>query len=43
LADTFKAGTKSSMDVAILTEAKDVWFDKIIEVLDGLVIPDVED
>jgi hypothetical protein len=31
------------MDVAILTEAKDVWFDKIIEVLDGLVIPDVED
>jgi hypothetical protein len=43
LADTFKPGTKSSMDISVLEEAKDVWFDEIISVLDGLKIPDVTD
>jgi hypothetical protein len=31
------------MDVSVLQEAKDVWFDEIIELLDGLKIPDVQD
>ena len=39
----FKAGSKASMDIDVLEQAKDIWFDEIIGVLNGLQIPDLED
>ena len=32
---------KNSLDISVISQAKDVWFDKIISTLNGLKIPDV--
>jgi len=34
---------KNSLDISVISQAKDVWFDKIISTLNGLKIPDVTD
>jgi len=42
-AQTFKAGLKNSLDMAVLEQAKDVYFDKILALVNNLNLPDLED
>lgn len=38
-----KAGIKNSLDIAVLEQAKDVYYDKIVSLINGITIPDLED
>ena len=38
---TFKAGVKNSLDIAVIEQAKDVYFDKILKIITNLQIPDI--
>lgn len=42
-AQTLKAGIKNSLDISVLEQAKDVYFDKILELINNLSLPDLED
>ena len=42
-AQTLKAGLKNSLDIAVIEQAKDVYFDKILELVNNLNLPDLED
>lgn len=36
-------GIKGSFDIAVLEQAKDVYFDKVVKLINNLTIPDFED
>ena len=38
---TFKAGVKNSLDIAVIEQAKDVYFDKILKMITNVQIPDI--
>jgi len=38
-----KAGLKTSLDISILDQAKDVWFDKLLTVINNIQLPDLDD
>lgn len=40
---TLKAGLKTSLDISILEQAKDVYFQKILDLINGMDLPDLED
>ena len=42
-AQTLKAGLKNSLDIAVIEQAKDVYFDKILALVNNLNLPDLED
>lgn len=42
-AQTLKAGLKTSLDIAVLEQAKDVYFDKILSLINGMTLPDLDD
>lgn len=43
LAQTLKAGLKNSLDISVIEQAKDVYFDKILALVNNLNLPDLED
>lgn len=36
-------GIKASMDISILEQAKDTYFDNIVQIINNVKIPDIED
>jgi hypothetical protein len=38
-----KAGLKTSLDISILDQAKDVWFDQLLTVINNIQLPDLDD
>ena len=40
---TLKAGLKTSLDMTVIEQAKDVYFDKIMGLINGMTLPDLED
>jgi len=40
---TTTAGVKSSLDIEILEQAKDVYFDKVVKLINSIPLPDFED
>ena len=38
-----KAGLRTSLDIAVLQQAKDAYFDEILKLINNLTLPDVED
>lgn len=40
-AQTLKAGLKTTIEIAILDQAKDVYFQQIIDLVNGLDLPDL--
>ena len=43
LAFGLQAGVKNSLDIAVLEQAKDVWFDTVTDLINSLTLPDLED
>ena len=42
-AQTLKAGLKTTIEIAILEQAKDVYFQKILDIVNGMELPDLQD
>jgi hypothetical protein len=40
---TLTPGMKAAMDITILEQAKDTYFDSIVQIINNLSIPDFED
>jgi len=40
---TLTPGIKASMDIAVLEQAKDAYFDTVVQIINNLQIPDFED
>lgn len=40
---TLKAGLKTSLDISVLEQAKDVYFEEILKLINNLELPDLED
>ena len=40
-AAAFLAGVKNSLDISVVEQAKDVYFDEIVKLINNLEIPDV--
>jgi hypothetical protein len=41
--DVLRAGLKNSLDIAILEQAKDAYFDMILSLINNIELPDIED
>jgi hypothetical protein len=38
-----QAGLKTSLDIAVIEQAKDVYFDEIMKLINGMSLPDIDD
>jgi len=41
-ANAFKSGATASIDLSVLKEAKDVYFDKVLDIMNHFQVPDIE-